>query len=113
MKKKHTKGHGSDEKGRCGWSTEGPKTHEKLKDDAKLQQFEQCKGEELHRKKFCKESGLNPMSTAMSHLSNTRNGGVDSESEIEFGGENLSEDHQTKEFTGVSHWQCFCVDSHQ
>ena len=92
MEKKYMKRHGSG--GKCGWSKEGQKIYKRLTDEIVAQRKEGWRelDERKYRDKFRQEMGLQPASTTMRSSANTEQGGKDSDSEIEFGGEDSFED---------------------
>ena len=90
------KQHGSG--GKCGWSKEGQKINKRLTDKTVAQRKAGWR-EQDERKwqdKFQWEMGLQPALMTTRFLTNTEDGGKDSDSEIKFGGEDAFEDHQPK-----------------
>ena len=57
--------------------------------------------ERKHRDKFREEMGLQPALMTMRFLANTEDGRNDSDSEIEFGGEDTFEDFRPKNFESL------------
>ena len=92
IEKKYMKRQGSG--GKCGWSKKGQKIYKRLTDEIVAQRKEGWRelDERKYRDKFRQEMGLQPASTTMRSSANTEQGGKDSDSEIEFGGEDSFED---------------------
>ena len=101
MEKKYMKRHGSS--GKCGWSKAGQKIYKRLTDEIVAQRKAGWReqDERKHKNKFREEMGLEPSSTTMRFSANTENGGNDSDSEIEFGGEDTFEDFRPKNFESL------------
>ena len=86
--------------GKCGWSKEGKKIYKRLTDEIVAQRKAGWReqDERKYMDKFREEMGLQPLSTTMRLATNTKDGGNDSDSEIEFGGEDMFEDFRPKNF---------------
>ena len=101
MEKKCMKRHGSG--GKCGWSKEGQKIYKRLTDEIAAQRKAGWRelDERQCRDKFREEMGLPPASMTMRFSANTEDGRNDSDSEIEFGGEDTFEDFRPKNFESL------------
>ena len=90
------KQHGSG--GKCGWSKEGQKICKRLTDEMVAQRKTgwQKQEERKCQEKFRDEMGLQPASVTTRSSANTEDSNnEDSDSEMEFGGEDDFEDHRS------------------
>ena len=101
LKKKYTSSHGGNKRKRCGWTREGRKIYKMLTDEIVAQRKEEWRKqvEKKYQDKFCKEMGLQPNSRAVHFSSNDVDG--DSDSEIEFGGEDAFEDYRPTNWRSI------------
>ena len=101
MEKKHMKRQGSG--GKCGWSKEGQKIYKRLTDEIVAQRKSGWReqDERKYRDRFRQEMGLQPASMTVCFSADTEDGGKDSDSEIEFGGEDAFEDFRPTNFESV------------
>ena len=94
IKKKYMKRQGSG--GKCGWSKKGQKIYKRLTDEIVAQRKTRWREQEerKYQEKFRDEMGLQPASMTIQLSVNTEDADYDSDSEIEFGGEDTFEDYQ-------------------
>ena len=92
IKKKCMKQQGSG--GKCGWSKKGQKICKRLTDEMVAQRKTGWRKEEERKcqEKFREEMGLKPTSMTTHLSANTEDVDCDSDSEMEFGGEEAFED---------------------
>ena len=92
IEKKHMKRQGSG--GKCGWTKKGQKLHKRLTDETVAQRRTGWREQEERKcqEKFRDEMGLQPASMTTHLSANTEDTDCDSDSEIDFGGEDHFED---------------------
>ena len=100
MKKKYMR-EGNGKGSRCGWSKAGMKIYKKLTDEIQAQRMNEWrdKEEKLYQEKFAKELGLQP--TTSFGLPRAPKEDNDSDSEVEFGGEDAFEDFRPKHWRSI------------
>ena len=100
MKKKYMRD-GNGKGSRCGWSKAGMKIYKKLTDEIQEQRMNEWrdKDEKLYQEKFAKELGLQP--TTSFGLPRAPKEDNDSDSEVEFGGEDAFEDFRPKHWRSI------------
>ena len=101
IEKKHMKRQGSG--GKCGWTKKGQKIYKRLTDEIVAQRRTGWREQEERKcqEKFQDEMGLRPASMTTRFLANTEDGDNNSNSEIEFGGEDAFEDFRPTNFESV------------